>query len=79
MKSCRYKVFDLSIEITMPLKKLVNEGFIKQNTRYRTSIENLEKYDKIPLRELKVIKYKDLLLFYDKDKKVDEKYIDSLL
>jgi hypothetical protein len=73
------RVYDLSIEITLPLKKFLNEGYIKLIKRYRTNLKNLEEFNTVPLRDLAVHRYGDILFFYRKDKDVDKKYLDKLV
>jgi hypothetical protein len=65
--------FDLSIEVTLPLKKLIDEGYIKLNKSYRTILANLEDFSNYPIETLNVLTYKDFLLLWPKNKDLPSK------
>ena len=55
--------YDLSVEVTMPLKRLVNEGVITLHRRYVTDLVNLWQHRNVPLYQLRVMQNGDLLYF----------------
>jgi hypothetical protein len=53
---------DLSVEVTLMLKKMINEGYLKFVQRFRTSIENLREMVDYPLQSLELWLVDDLFL-----------------
>ena len=64
---------DLSVEVTLMLKKLFNEGFLKISNRYRTSIVNLDNMLYYPLSKLDLYLQDDLFILWPKQTKNDLK------
>lgn len=71
---------DLSIEVTLMLKKMVDNGYLKLNRRYRTSISNLKNMLYYPLSRLDLYVYDDIFILWPKNKSIEdlEKYLHLL-
>ncbi len=64
--------YEISVELTVPLRQLLDEGYLRMVQRFRTSIKNLEHMSRYPLYRLNVWQYEDILFFWPKHAKLPE-------
>jgi hypothetical protein len=74
---------DLSIEVTLIMKNMINNGYLRMNKHYKTSIENLDHMLYYPLSKLNLyVSEKDdnLFILWPKTKSKEElnKYIEAI-
>ena len=70
--------FDLSVEVTLMLKKMIQDGYMNLFNKYRTSIVNLENMEDYPLSKLNLHIYDDLFILWPKDREVDLNYVELI-
>jgi hypothetical protein len=71
---------DFSIEVTLMLKKMINEGYLNLTKRYRTNFLNLKNMLYQPFSKLNLYLDGDLFILWPKDRSREElnKYVESL-
>lgn len=72
---------DLSIEVTLFLKKMVDDGYLKLNRRYKTSLRNLQDMLYYPFFKLELYVYDDIFILWPKNKSLEslKEYINITL
>ena len=70
--------FDFSVEVTLMLKKMIEDGYLSLTNKYRTSIVNLYNMENYPLSKLDLHLHGDLFILWPKDKEIDLNYVEGI-